>query len=1404
MTESRTRVGLDVGGVYVKIVVLDQNDRIMQRLSTRHHGNPVAIAREQLLKLDVDGSVAVGITGSYAPLVAGGLNLVPVDFVNAEIKAVRRVFPEARNVINVGGSSVTLVQIDERGNFLDYNTNSLCAAGTGSFLDQQADRLNINYDYLGKMRHNSSPPPIATRCSVFAKSDLIHRQQEGYDKAALWCGLCRSMTRTFLNTLLRGRPLSGQTILTGGVSQNTEVLHWLKAEYGDLIQTFDDAAFCGAIGAAHMTNGHVDDIPTTARSLRDISRSADEAPRRPMLECKRTRYPSFDVAESYVDDSGNEVRVTSWPGSGTAEVYIGIDIGSTSSKLLLMDSDEKVLADVYRRTAGDPIQATRHLFSAVSELAKSKGTSIDVLGVATTGSGRKLVGKVIGADLISNEITAHLTGAMHVDDRVDTIFEIGGQDAKYIHARNGRIVNSNMNYVCAAGTGSFVEEQARKLGFDLEAIGDMAMGIAPPVTSDRCTVFMEQDVDRLIRQGYTREECMAAVLCSVVKNYLNKVVGRRHVSRERIFFQGATARNKGLVAAFEILLDAEMVVSPYCHVMGAYGAALLVKRGMDATVEPTQFKGLDLASRKISLRTEPCNLCANHCNITFADIEGDPVQPSWGYMCGRDPDDEKLRVRPEYEPVRKRLAMLFKQGSKPKATAVKTIGISRTLVTYSLYPLWQRFFHELGCNVAISAQTSEDTVRRGNELSAADFCLPMKIAHGHAAELARDQDVDLVFLPYMISADPNPSTSNSLYCPYVQSAPSVIRSALTQHGVDASRILRPVVDLSLTCRSVLDDLFRCLARPLGVSRAQIRNAWRTARQAQHDFETLRQEEGRRLLDDLAASGKPAIVLMGRPYNTLDDGVNLSLPRKIADQGFTVIPMDMLPYDVTKINPAFSNMYWSYGQEILSAAEYIRHSDNLYGIYFSNFSCGPDSFLLSLTEEVMGEKPFLELELDEHGGDAGYMTRIEAFFDVIRAWTPRPQKPFTVLEPKVSRAAIKDRTLWLPNMHPIGSELYAAAFRGEGFKAQPLPVETRDTFELGRSLTRGSECMPTACTTGSFINIMRKGSLAPGTQALFMPGSTGPCRFGQYGLLQRLVLNRSGMGEVALLSPSCGNAYQGLNQNTRRRFWQALLCADLLWKAACKIRPYENERGATDRVLHEEVERIANTFERRENVRGPFRDAIAHLGEVPAEGLGSRPLVGIVGEIYVRCNAFANDHLIHEIERLGGEAWLSPISEWILYTAAFHKWDVHKRHALNVGAWLGAYVRNAFLARDEHEFRALSLPFLADRSEPPIEDIIRKGEPFLPINFSGEAIITLGRAVSFVEQKASLIVNVAPFGCMPGTITSALCREIQSRMGVPVVNLFYDGESGGSGRLATFLAALTSNTASRTAVKATQS
>ena len=1382
-------VGIDLGAVFTRIAGVNPGGEVGVKAARRHQGRPVETLKALLTEHPLPGTPKLGVTGRSASLLCAAAeekNLF-VDAIEADIVAVKRQFPDVRNIINVGGASVTLIRLDEHGQFLDYTANSLCAAGTGSFLDQQAERMELTETDLAEFDYTDEPPSIATRCSVFAKSDLIHRQQEGYSKPALWAGLCRGMTRTFLNTLLRGQQLEGLTVLTGGVALNREVLRALHGFYGEQVQTWSEADYSCAVGAALLAaESTVSPAALAVTALQQATGTAGVSHRSP-LRLKKSTYPSFEVAESYVDEHGNEVRITDWPDGQPRSGYMGIDVGSTSTKLLLMDDQEKVVADIYRRTRGEPIRATQLLLQALSDLEARKGAKLTVLGMATTGSGRKLVGKVFSADTIVNEITAHLTGALHVDDRLETIFEIGGQDSKYIRADDGRIRDSNMNYVCAAGTGSFVEEVAGKLGFGLEEIGKVVMGVSPPTTSDRCTVFMEQDVDQLIRQGFSREECMAAVLYSVVKNYLNKVVGRRTVCKDRIFFQGATARNPGLVAAFENLLNIEVVVSPYCHVMGSYGAALLVKRELASADRPTKFSGIEVGKRQVELHSETCKLCENRCKITFAHVEGQKERPSWGYLCGRDPEEKRVRVRHEFEHYRRRARMTFEKdaSSSPPTAPRAVIGIPRALTHYSYLPFWRTLLETLGCRVKLSGRTEKDTITKGAQITGAEFCFPVKIAHGHARALASDKKVDWILIPHMVCPGKNPATTNSFFCPYVQAQPSILKAAFELNGLPADKIIAPIFDLRQNRRQIIRDLHDALGEPLGVSLSQIGTAWTKARRVQARFETACLDVGEKALAEIKQEGKKGVVILGRPYNSLDFGANLALPEKIADLGFPVLPVDVLPMDLEKISPVFRNMYWAYGQRILQAAQKVRDREDLFAIYLTNFSCGPDSFLLSHVEEIMGDKPFLILEMDEHGGDAGYMTRVEAFFDVIRSWRPKPGRVHKG-PAGLTEAKLQDKTLWVPPMHGFGARIFAAAMKGFGMKAEALPLEDREAFEIGRSLTRGSECLPAACTIGALVKKLREQGTDDGAEhAFFMPSADGPCRFGQYGLLQRNILNRLGLGGVDIISPSCYNSYHGLAQPLRQMLWKGILVGDILNKCGCRVRPYEAAPGATDAALEEATCRMEHAFSHRGDLEAELGKAVESIAAVKRNGEKTRPLVGVVGEIYVRCNEFTNDDVVRTIERLGGEAWLAPVSEWILYTAFMQQWN-SSRHWFNFFKRLKAWLKNSFLYHNEERYYAVAGELLAERHEPTIADIMAAGERYLPRNFYGESILTLGRAYHFARGGAALIVNAAPFSCMPGTLTSALSQKIQVETQVPIVSMFYDGEAGLNDRLAVYL------------------
>ncbi len=639
------RMGIDIGSCYIKAVALDPSGRMVDHHFGPHNGQPLDVIRRfrQQFQQDV---TAAGVTGSLSSLLSEDGNH-RIDDVESMIRGSAHLDGSCRNILHLGASSISLMKVSEDGELLDFRTNSVCAAGTGSFLDQQAGRMEIGISECSRFKGVDDPPSVAARCAVFAKSDLIHRQQEGYTIPQLWCGLCRGLSFTIANTLLLGEPLRGKTGVIGGVALNNEVVRWLKQVIGQDLFVIEHPHLVAAIGAALLArNGHVSDWAVAPAGTEPLE-PRPPAPVRPPLLLERSVFPEEEIFREYVDEDENEVRIQE-PLRGRYTVSLGLDIGSTSTKIALLNEDDRVLLDIYRRTAGDPIGAMRKLLKRADDLLRESGADVTFTACGTTGSGRKLVGQIIGADKIVNEITAHARGArLLFGDEIETIFEIGGQDAKYVHMREGRVDHVNMNYVCAAGTGSFVEEQANKLGFRVDEIGERVLGISPPFTSERCTVFMERDVEKLLREGSSRDDAMAAVLYSVCFNYLTKVVGNRPVTGKKILFQGATAKNKGLVAAFEIILAREIVTSHFCHVTGAIGAAKLAREEATTSGKGSSFRGLDLYKREVQVYYDECGLCQNRCKITHARIEGSESEPSWGYMCGREPrGNEEETERP--------------------------------------------------------------------------------------------------------------------------------------------------------------------------------------------------------------------------------------------------------------------------------------------------------------------------------------------------------------------------------------------------------------------------------------------------------------------------------------------------------------------------------------------------------------------------------------------------------------------------------------------------------------------------------------------------------------------------------------------------------------------------------------
>ncbi|MBI5694323.1 MAG: hypothetical protein HZC51_01090 [Nitrospirae bacterium] len=1368
--------GVDLGSVSVKMVTMDGSGAILSSAYRRHYGQPLHAVAEMLEC--VPAGCRMVVTGTAGKLLAGILCVTHVNEVIALAASVGKYYPGVKTVIEMGGEDSKLLVLD-KGRLKDFSMNAACAAGTGSFLDQQADRLNINIEgEFGELALKSeNPPRIAGRCSVFAKSDMIHLQQLATPDYDIVAGLCFAVARNFKSTIGRGKKMDPPVLFAGGVAANSGMVRAFK----EVME---------ADGDGFILPEHHATLPAAGAALIALEKGlASEYPGNEKLatHLQMTKYQGEGLEPLLADDAFlircsplSEVKAVAE--SGRVDAYLGIDIGSISTNVVVMDEEGLVLSKRYLMTAGRPIEAVRR---GLREVGAEVGDRVNIKSVGTTGSGRYMIADFVGADIVKNEITAQATAAAQIDPLVDTIFEIGGQDSKFISLKNGVVVDFEMNKVCAAGTGSFLEEQAEKLDISIKGqFGDMAIGSQCPISlGERCTVFMESSLVSHQQKGAPKEDLVAGLGYSIVYNYLNKVVCERTVG-DRIFFQGGVAFNKGVAAAFEKVTGKPITVPPHHDVTGALGMAIIAQRHAKQTgLAASSFKGFDLGNRNYSIKSFDCKSCSNQCEIRQVTIEGEDGKLYYGSRCEKF--DVKRKVAKENNPLPRlfaeREAMLL-EGYDPERVAGPKIGIPFTLFMHEQFPFWRKFFEELGFTVVMSDKSNKSTVRRGLEAVVAETCFPIKMAHGHLLDLV-DKGMDMIFMPSFINLSrEGDKMENGVACPYVQTMPYLASAA-----IEGLKLIAPSVNFRLGMDNIAKEMKEEL-KSYGTSLGKIKSALKAASAEQDKFYKKTAARGREFLNSLGKDGR-AVAMISRPYNGCDVGLNMDLPDKLRDMGVVAIPMDFLPLSDVDISSDWPNMYWRSGQRILAAAEIVRSDPRLNALYLTNYGCGPDSFLTKYFREVMGEKPYLQLEVDEHSADAGAITRCEAFLDSVEnvgAITAKPRKIRTV---SFHKAGGSSRKVYIPKMCDHAYSL-AASFRSQGVDAEVTQPADSITLSLGRKYTSGKECYPCTITTGDMVKIATAPEFDPARAAFFMPSGTGPCRFGQYNMLHRLVLDELGFTDVPIYAP---NQDEGLYEDLGimgnsfvRSAWEGIVATDLLIKCLHETRPYERESGTTETLYREFLGRISETIEAGKPMEPALKEMRSAFSGVRRTG-EKRPLIGMVGEIYVRGNEFSNEDVIKKVEELGGEVWLAPFGEWIFYQNYTNLENAKQKGRMI--EYMSCMTTNLFQEKIEHDYAKIFKGFLKTAHEPSIKETLNAALPYLRDTFRGEAILSMGKSVDYVKQGASGIINAMPFNCMPGTIVSALLKRFsEDHDDFPYLSLSYDGneQSNAATRLEAFV------------------
>jgi len=973
-------IGIDVGSVSIKLSVITHNinKQIIQQIQKSRHslleteyfshrwnqipliifiskyqrikGEPLKSALELLHPLiqNLPGEkyVSLSVTGSGGKLVAQKLDIPYQNEFRAIAKGIGTLHPQIRTVLEMGGDSSKYIILDhnsEMTGILDYEVNGDCAAGTGSFIDQQASRLLYQIEEVSDIVLQAGKPAnIAGRCSVFAKSDMIHAQQKGFQPPEILKGLCQAVVRNFKGTIIKGKEIIPPVAFIGGVAANKGIVQALR----NILQ-LDEASlmvpelfnWIAAIGSALLTIEENSAKPTAQilQSFSNLSTNAKAFDR--MEPLKRDKLVLLRELEksNHFSLEGKKIPV-----------YIGIDIGSVTTKL------------------------------AVIEL----GDSIAIKGVGTTGSGRELIGELVNADTVKDEITAHKTGAMHISNthtnkKVDTIFDIGGQDSKFISLEDGVVVDFAMNEACAAGTGSFLEEQAEKLGINIkEQFAKLAFESEYPIRlGERCTVFMEKEISPYLQQGAEKKDIVAGLAYSIVTNYLNRVVRDRKIGKV-IYFQGGTAYNDAVAAAFAMVLNKQIIVPPFNGILGAIGAALLAQEKITRTGNKTSFRGFNLDDINYQLRSFTCKGCTNFCDIQEFMVEGKKTY--WGDKCSeRYRKEIKLEKEPIIPDLIKYRESLILENFKPNENGIKKIGIPRSMYYYDQFPLWYTYFNELGFNVVLSDETNRQIINKGVESRVAEPCFPITVAHGHVLNLI-EKGIDFIFVPNVVDAETQFHETNSFFCPWGQTLCFVLQ-ATPRFLAFEDKILAPNIRYRQGKEAVKKQ-FHLLAKQLAIRRKESDRAIEQAYKAWKTFDVKLKETGEEAVTTLLNKNEKAIILLGRTYNMYDKIVNLNIPDKLRRYyGINVIPMDFLDIDSIDISDINANMYWNYGRKILQAARWSSQHPNFHLIYITNFKCGPDSYIKHYVREA-AQKPYLTIQFDEHGNDAGIITRCEAYLD----------------------------------------------------------------------------------------------------------------------------------------------------------------------------------------------------------------------------------------------------------------------------------------------------------------------------------------------------------------------------------------------------------------------------------------
>ncbi|NOZ85054.1 MAG: CoA activase [Deltaproteobacteria bacterium] len=1404
-------IGIDVGAETVKVVeLLKHGDKLEpgRKLIAEHHKEPEKVILDLCKQIDINSAQGAACTGRLGRL----LNLERVPVKGAQKTGLDILVPDhgPMTIVSIGSHGFSVLEIRESGTTV-FRENSRCSQGTGNFLRQLVERFNMTVEQASDVcAPVRDPAPLSGRCPVILKTDMTHLANKGEPKERILAGLYDAVCEN-VQVLIKPRLAPKKVLLVGGVTRAERIQNHFKRFLDEnsmqLVDTNELAGEIGiyleAFGAAFEAASKELEVPKWEEILLPQSDA------------------TFETLPGLKDSLSKVKRMTHvLPGlkkDKGRRLILGFDMGSTGSKVVALDLDlNEPVWETYRNTNGDPVGASQALMQRFIE---DGGNNHRLVAFGATGSGREIVGSLLascyGSDrvFVLNEIAAHAEGAMHYDPAVDTIFEIGGQDAKYARLSEGQVFDAAMNEACSAGTGSFIEEQGKKFeGVDnVVQLGQLALEAKQGISlGQHCSVFMAEVIDSAVSAGKNKNTIVAGIYDSIIQNYLNRVKGSRSVG-SKVFCQGMPFSSDALAAAVVRQTGMEVVVPPNPGTVGALGIDLLAGKELDLkkdleAADPSIFLEAKVLKKDtfVCRSNKGCGGSGNKCRIDRLTtlVAGETKKFLWGGNCSLYDSGVGRKKMPDRSPnpfrERKDLIEQIMAGLQEKRPGRPVVAMTDEFVLKNLFPFFSTFIHDLGFDIALRTNADHKVLKKGIEESNVPYCAPMQLYSGVIGELL-EQHPDYLLLPMLRDLPRAGDEDVSTTCPLSQASADLLRHNLGDTGV--TKILRPIIDMG---KGNLDsDLFResCrrMAVSLGIKNGEWKYAYEKARHTQEKFWASCLDIGRNALAFCKENKVIPIITLGRSYTIYNDVLNSNVPNLLREQGAMAIPVDCYP--VQDNVPIFKDMYWGYSQQNLRAAHQIRRTPGVYSMFCSNYSCGPDSFNLHFYAYIMEGKPFAIIETDGHSGDAGTKTRIEAFLytvetDIRSGMKSMKRNKNLLRRIEVDKSSIEDvrrreELLLIPRMGP-GAEVLAAGLRAEGIRVESLPMANRDDVRIGRKHTSGKECVPMTITLGSVLKRIEQGD-EDERYAFFMPTAGGPCRFGVYNTYHKMVFEKMGLKDrIRVVSQPDYDYFQGVSKGFAVKAWVLFMASDLLLDMMHDTRPVERRPGAAEELYKRYFRDLVELAERE-----PAPVLGTALADVPKDLFGTRPLlesaaraftsikdhskqvptVAMVGEIYVRCDPFANDFILDRLERRGIRVKFGPFNEWLEYTDWLNYKKIKEGRHEYPGNWFANRITSTVQYAVQNRMYRIVQETMGWPDRTRVVDSVKAASPYLSSDLHGEAILTLGGPVHEYKQgEITGVVSVGPLECMPSKVAQAQFFHAAEDLGLIPLSISVNGDS----------------------------